>query len=274
MTHLFQRDLKPADLGHGRVLAQSLALTILAIGVSYLLFPGEASLIAVFLVAFGMSKTVRGLLEYNRYQIWGGLCTPRRANTRLAVSLSSIFAGILVIYAAASLLVPESQIMALFGRQVGDFGDHSITEVQFGDLSGVLTHNLAVLGICFLFALIYQTGGIMLVLAWNASVWGVVFPTIARTAPDQGVHGVFSYFLKSMVCIGPHLALEAVAYVLAAMSGVFLSKALGKYRIRSAEFRQVSGAVIKVGLVGTGILVIASLVESLLAPAMVGLIFG
>ena len=114
----------------------------------------------------------------------------------------------------------------------------------------------------------------MLVLALNASVWGVVFPTIARTAPDQGGHGALTYLVKSFACILPHLALEAVAYVLGAMAGVFLSRALGKYKIRFAEFRQVTDAVLKVGLVGVGGLIIASLLESPLAPAMVQLLFG
>ena len=112
----------------------------------------------------------------------------------------------------------------------------------------------------------------LLVLAWNASVWGVVFPFIARTAPDQSA-GAVGYFLKSFVSIFPHLLLEAVGYVLVAMAGVFLSKSLQKYEVGSARFNQVAVAAGKLVVLASGMVALGGVVEAVVAPALIGLLF-
>jgi hypothetical protein len=185
----------------------------------------------------------------------------------------SIFMAILATYAVFTLLVPFSSISEFFSRQAGDFSGRSITEISFGTFRNIFFHNLAVLLISFLFSLIYLHGGMMLVLAWNASVWGVVFACIARTAPDQSAGGPAVYLLKSLVCILPHLILEALSYILIAMSGVFLSKAIQKYALASPQFAQVGGAVIRISLLALGILVLASILETQVAPVFVSVLF-
>ena len=252
---------------------QALLVAAIAIGAGFLLFPAEASLIGVFLVALAQSRTVELLLERNRDDIWEKRRTPGRANLRLALSLLTIFVGVVLTYAVATLLVPETALYSLFDRQMGDFGGHSMTDVVFDDFGGVLGHNALVLVVCLLAAVLYRHGGMLLVLAWNASVWGVVFATIARTAPDAGAGGAVFYFLKAFLAIFPHLLLEAAAYVLIAMAGVFVSKAFQKYRLDSTDFRQVMGAAGRVGLISVGLLVAAGLCEALLAPALIGVLF-
>jgi len=248
--------------------------TVTGIGAGFLLFPAEASLIGVFLVALAQHRTVEALLDRNRDEIWGGQRPPREANFRLARSLLVFFLGVLVTYSAATLLVPASRLLDLFGRQVGGFGGVSITGVSFGEPLALLGHNLLVMLACFLFSLLYRHGGMLLVLAWNASVWGVVFPFIARTAPDAGPGGAALYFLRSFASIFPHLLMEAAGYVLVAMAGVFLSKALRKYPAGSREFLQVAAAVGRLALLAAALLAGAAAVEAYLAPALIGAFFG
>jgi hypothetical protein len=272
--YVFDKYYQSGRYGNGIIAMETVLVSVLGIGSGFLLFPAEASLIGVFLVAFAQARTVEALLERNRQEVWGGKMDTARANLRLAVSLLTLFLGILLTYALATLVVPEARLVGLFERQIGDFGGHSITDVVFDDLPAVLGHNAVVLVACFLFSLLYRHGGMLLVLAWNASVWGVVFPYIARTAPDQSAGGAVVYFLKSFTSIFPHLFLEALAYILIAMAGVFLSKALQKYEIGSGQFNQVAMAVARIAALSGLLLVVASAVEAMVAPALIQLFFG
>ncbi len=76
-----------------------------------------------------------------------------------------------------------------------------------------------------------------------------------------------------MVCITPHLAIEAIAYVFIAMAGVFLSRGLARHGIRSRKFTQVGLAVLR--FVGAAViaLVLAAVLESELAPKLVAVMF-
>lgn len=261
------------DPGRLVLFLQALVMSALSIGAGFLLFPAEASLIGVFLVAIAQSGTAHLLLERNRDEIWTQRKDAGRANLRLATSLLTIFVGVVLTYAAATLLVPQDALLTLFDRQIGDFGGHSLTEVVFDDLGGVLGTNALVLVLCLLVAVFYRHGGMLLVLGWNASVWGVVFAYVARTAPDAGAGGTALYFGKSFFAIFPHLALEATAYVLAAMAGVFFSKAVQKYGLGSRDFVQVMGAVGRVGAAALAMLVLAALCEAWLAPAFIRALF-
>lgn len=266
-----ERAALPGDLP---ILLRSLLASALGIAFGLLVFPAEAGLVGVFLVALAQAGLVEALLARNRDDIWQGRESPGRANWRLARSLLVVFLGILLAWTAATLLVPLAALEVHFSRQIGDFGGHSLAAVRFAGFAALLGHNALVAAVGFLCALVYRHGGMLLVLAWNASVWGVVFPYIARTAPDAGAGGALGYTLLAHLCILPHLLLEASAYVAAAMAGVFLSKAAQKYRPDSADFRQVLGAVARIAAAALLLLVAAAAAESLLAPALVAALFG
>ncbi len=271
--YLFDKYYATGQYGNGTIIIESVLVSALGIGSGFLLFPAEASLIGVFLVAFAQARTVEVLLDRNRDEVWGGKIPTAQANLRLAMSLFTLFMGILGTYALVTLVVPDERLIGLFERQIGGYGGHSITDVVFDDLGAVIGHNVIVLVACFLFSLIYRHGGMLLVLAWNASAWGVVFPYIARTAPDQSTGGAVVYFFKSFASIFPHLFLEAIAYILIAMAGVFLSKSLQKYELGSKPFNQVAMAVARIGALALAVLVTASVVEAMVAPALIDLFF-
>jgi uncharacterized membrane protein SpoIIM required for sporulation len=270
---LFEKDGKPPDLRLGPLFLQSVAFAGFGITAGILLFPAEASLVGVFLIALGQARTVHALLDRNRDEIWGKLCSPREANLRLAVAQGVIFAGVLVAYGAAALVLPEARALEALARQVGDYGGRSLADVRFDGVGVVLGHNLVVALVGFLFALLYRHGGLLLVLAWNASVWGAVFPWLARTAPDAGAGGTLVYLAKTLAAILPHLAPEAAAYVLVATAGVFLSKTVARYEWGEPRFKQAAGASARLLGLGLALLAGASLVEAFVTPALVALLF-
>jgi len=252
---------------------ESVLVATVGIGFGFVLFPSEASIIGVFLIAMGQSGTVRVLLDRNRDDIWSGKVPPTRANMQLALRLLVLFVGALATYAVATLVVPLDRVQDLFGRQLGGFAGQSLTTLRFGNFGAILGHNMLVMLACLLFSLAYRHGGMLLVLAWNASVWGSVFAYIARTAVLQSGGSLAGYVVRSMICILPHLLLEALGYVLIAMAGVFASKALVKYRLESDALHTVIRAAAGIAAVALCCVFLAALTESFVAQTLVAWLF-
>lgn len=259
--------------GHRRVLFYGLMSTAVGISCGLLLWSEAASLIGVLLVAMSQAGIVEGLLDRNRDEIWGEKLEPNVANRRLALSLLILFLGVFFAYVITVQLAPEAKIEDWFERQLGNFAAGSLLDIDFSNFEHLIGRNVLVLAACFAFALIYRHGGMLLVLAWNASRWGVIFSYLARQAATEPDVNSVVYLGKTFLCIGPHLVLEAIAYILVAMSGVFLSKAIAKYRYDSDEFLQVGSAVLKIFWTSLLVLIVAAGVEATVAPFMVELLF-
>ncbi len=271
--YLFDKRYAEGRFGYPLLLIESVVTTVLGISMGFLLFPEEAGLVGVFLIALSQGRTVNVLLERNRSEIWEGRSTPGAANFKLAKCLFVIFIGILLTYAMATLFVPDAGLDKLFERQIGDYAGQSVDGMVFSDVGDILGHNMIVLLACFLFSLLYRHGGMLFILAWNASVWGVVFSYLARSAPDITKAGSIFFATKFFLSIFPHLLLEALAYIFIAMAGVFVSKALQKYEPGSTKFNQVSIAAIKIALLSILTLIAAGGLESALTPVLIDLMF-
>ena len=277
--------LKQDNLSPLALFVRSLALSGLGIGCGAMLFPSEASLVGVALFAFSQGKTVEALLDRNRDEIWGEIISPTRANIKLAMSLMVIFLGVFATYLFAVQVVAGhfnslAPVERLFDKQIGDFGAGRFEDIVFNRFGLILKHNAGVLFACFSFALIYRHAGMLLVLAWNASVWGAVFSYLGLVATEDDGGLVASslypaiYVGKTLLCILPHLISEAVAYVLVAMAGVFTSLLLERHKVGSDSFMQVTRAVLNIFAYALGWLCFAALVEAYGAPALRGLVFG
>lgn len=243
---------------------RALLATLLGIACAVLLFPGHAGLVGVVLAGFAQAATVNALLDRNRDEIWGELYPPGLANWRLAKGLMAIFLGIFVAYLVAVQLAPDARLEGWFGAQLGNFVGGSVRDIDFGTFGELMAGNGLVLVGSFLFALVYQHAGMLLVLAWNASRWGVVFSYV----------GAGGELLPTLGAILPHLVLEATAYVFAAMSGVFLSRGIRRHEMSSEAFAQVGNAVIRILIGSILLLCIAMLVEAYITPRLVELLLG
>ena len=161
---------------------------------------------------------------------------------RLAFAILAMFTGLLMAYALVSLAAPLATLDRIFDPQLAPFGGRTAGDLVLPGFLTLLGHNALVMIAGFLAALVYREGGILLVLGWNASLWGSAFPVLVRRAgPGEGVAAV-AELGRLLPGILPHLLLESMAYVLVAMAGVFLSKGLQRYRTGSPELRKVLDA--------------------------------
>jgi len=239
---VFQRLYDRLGFRDRLILVEAFVLGLGGIAASRVLFPDHAGLVSVFLAGFAAVDTLQRLLERNRDDIWQRGHGSYHANERLAFSILAMFTGFLGAYALVAMAVPLESVDGLFGPQLMPFRGRTSADLVLPGFLPLLGHNLLVMIAGFLAALIYREGGILLVLGWNASLWGAVFPAMARrAAPGGAVHAV-AELARLLPGILPHLLLESLAYVLVAMAGVFLSRGLLRHRAGSPELRRVLAA--------------------------------
>jgi len=144
-----------------------------------------------------------------------------------------LFLGIFLAYALFSIKFPNLLVQGVFSNQLKIIGVNVGQAVGGLDFWSILTNNLKILLIFFVLSLIFGAGSILF-LAWNASVWGVVFGYMA-THYVNAFDNFFGTFLKVM----PHMFLEAGAYFFAIVAGGIMSQAVLRESIGSKKFNYV-----------------------------------
>lgn len=146
---------------------------------------------------------------------------------------SMLFLGILCSYAIIQALMPVvaeekvflPQLTAYGALPTGEFGHVNFQTIFFG--------NFIVLCACFAFSLIYDVGS-MLFLTWNASVWGALIGYMASIVRpyENALFSFIDFFLR----VFPHMFTEAIAYFLAIIGGVIISKAIVQHKRADEAF--------------------------------------
>ncbi len=224
------------------VAAQS-ALVALLIGEYY--FPSVRLMASAALIALSLSNLTQTKLEENRRAIWEDRESPYRANLALARYFFKVFSAIFFVAIVFDWMLLEHWQVAM-----------RIVPRYRNEFLPLFTHNSGVLLACGLLSLVYGSGALTLVLAWNALHWAQSLSP-ALLSSDQGI---FSRVLYATSLL-PHLVCEVLAYVLAGMAGTFLGKALLKYNLLSREFYRVSRACVVILMFALAALLLGSFFE-------------
>lgn len=251
------------------LLLEGILVAAVGVGAASWLFPEEASLVCVFYASVATSDTMDRSLGWNRRAIFTGGTQPLVANLTLGTMLMMLFLGSTLGYAAFALTLPLETVDTLFSRQLEHMVHRDFQSMTFGSFGSVLGTNLSVMAFFFLAALLFHHGGVMLALGWSASVWAATFSTLARIWSDSGGPGLPESFLRVMGACLPHMLLEAAAYVLAGLAGVFIAKGLARHSLASQALASV--ALSCVALLGmAAVLVLAGAAfETQLTPMVV-----
>ncbi len=271
---VLQRTYKDGVPGPLNLFLEGILVALLGATFAGWLFPDEASLLAVFLAAVSTTDSMERLLLWNRDQIFDQQRPPREANIELALFLLVLFAGTTTGFSILALGLPLDAAEFLFDHQLKDYGGQSIKDLTFGTPVALLLHNTYVVLFFFILAIPFRQGGIMLAVAWNASVWAAAFSTMARNWSATDGPGLIEAYVRILGACAPHMALEAAAYCLAGLAGVFLSKALLKYSLESKELGSVLNSV-GLMLALAGFLVVSgALWEGFVAPRLLSVLVG
>ncbi|MDP7040956.1 MAG: stage II sporulation protein M [Myxococcota bacterium] len=270
MTEIYRHKVPHAP----QLFAASLAFTLFGILVSFKFFAAHAGMVSVFFAVMGMSPTFHILVDVNKKKVENlkVIGKPRwRADLRLAGNLLAIFVGMLLAYGLCGMWLELGPLEEAFDAQVGPWLGLSEASYEARDLPVILLNNLGVAFGTFVLALLYRIGGALIVLTWNASVWGILFAYFAKLQSSDGLDAALSY-VKTLSCVMPHTALEALGYICAALAGILVLRLIARGGDEDIPFKQTLGVVGILGLGSAIVTLVAALVESWLTPTLIGLI--
>jgi len=245
-----------------------LAYTIIGIGISVILFPEDPAVFGIAFIAIMVYPTINTLMgieeeiesKIERFSVLGFF----RDHQDIFKVYTLLFLGFLLGFSLFSLAMPqmatnhifENQVSVMYGRTTGNAVNFSLPLFK-----SLFINNLGVLVLCFITALLIGDGAILLII-WNASVWGTIFGVLAKTAALNATKNPFYYFFLVLLIVFPHMILEAFSYMSSATAGGIVSKALLKEQAFSARFNEVMKDTLILFLFSLIILVIAVLVET------------
>lgn len=234
----------------------------------------QAGVFSIFLAAAALLGPFNALLTENREAIWDRGENPRRANGRTVAGVLAIFLGMFVAFAVAASIQGEARTAAAFriALDAANINRDTILTRRFGSMGSLFVHNAWVLLTIVGLAFIYRSYGALLALTWNAALWAVVLCALVQRALASTEVGPLSFAVLSAAAIFPHLVLEALAYVTAALAAIFISKGIAKYGLGDPKLRKVVMAAGGLVLAAVAILLVAAAAEQLIAPNVLRLL--
>jgi len=166
-----------------------------------------------------------------------------------------LFLGIFLAYALFSLKFPNLLVQGVFDSQLRIIGINAGQATGGFSFSSIFTNNIKIVLIFLVLSLIFGAGSILF-LAWNASVWGVVFGFLATHYANA-----FDTFISTFLKVMPHMFLEAGAYFFAIVAGGIMSQAVLREKIGSKKFEYVLKDGLVFLTVSVLLLVVAAFVE-------------
>ncbi len=176
-----------------------------------------------------------------------------------------LFIGVFLAYMAIGIFTSNAYVDNYFIAQLRVAGIAGHATGIGGELLGIVTNNLLVLAICFVLSLAYGSGSILFIV-WNASVWGIVFGYFIRQSAAITHVNPALYFGKIFLPFLPHMVTEAASYVVAAMMGGVIAKAILRERLFSKKFYHILQDGLLLALFGFVLVMIAGVIEVFVFP--------
>ncbi|OVE74810.1 hypothetical protein BVX95_01060 [archaeon D22] len=239
LENLYSQNILQKNFYYAFVLG--FAYAIIGIGIAVLLFPNDPALVSVAFTALMFYPTLRKFLrkgeiqEAEKIEPSGGIFFKDKSG--IFKVYSYYFIGVLLSFSFLAILMPSLAANHLFNDQIsilyGHVTGNAIFTVPLFEI--IFFNNLTVMILCFVSALLIGDGAVFL-LTWNASVWGTIFGTLAKTASHASNKDPIIYFLLIFLIVFTHLIIEAFSYMVAATSGSILSQGFIGEKIRSKTF--------------------------------------
>ncbi len=234
---------------------------------------------ALLFTVCGLGGWIFPVFQRNAKEIWSHRRPARVANLLLALDLSMLYLGVLAGYAALTVLLgpgPEGGYLAAF-KGLDDVIDAigvDLTDRSFDTFHLLALHNLRVLAVFFLVGLILRYLGLLFVVVYNAAVWGVLLVVAVSGELAGWEAGGGLRCLLFVIGILPHTLLETLAYVLAAMAGVFSGRCVLQYRPSSKPFTRVGRSILRLLAVAFFVLLLAVIFEVFFAHGVNRILAG
>lgn len=194
-----------------------------------------------------------------------------KADLRLTQAVLVLFLGMMLAYSATALLLPPETMKEVFYYQLEPWLHIESPDYQNLHAWTLIHHNLMVALASFILSLIYRIGGTLLVLAWNASVWGTVFAYFAQLQGNS-MEAFVGDYLAMIACVFPHIVLEALGYIAATLAGLVAVRICISYGETDFKKKEAVKQLIGFAVVCVGTIFLAGTLEVTLAPFLFGLL--
>jgi len=208
--------------------------TCIGIGLSYLIFPGNVGLASVAFTSILMMPSLVNLVvreeEFQRKGRKLSLITMMQDYLPVVKVYLNLFLGSFFAYIVFSMLLSGSIVPVVFSAQFGGASSASLSGAATFDstlFSYILVNNMVIVFLCFFISFLFGNGAIFFI-TWNASVWGVFFGNLAVRTAQVLNNSPLSLILTILVVVITFVIIEALAYIMAAVSGSVLSKSVLK----------------------------------------------
>jgi len=249
-----------------------IAYTIIGIGTAVVLFPEDPAIVAVAFTAILIIPTVNKLFKQAEYiegkRKKSNLLLFFRDHYQIFIIYALLFLGIFIVFSFFSIMLPNLAVNHIFENQLevkyGKTGSAVITGdavVGTSIFKKIFFNNLSVLILCLITAFLFGDGAFFLI-TWNASVWGIIFGHLAKTAAFAMGKDPFIYFLLIFASVFPHMMLEALSYFSSAAAGGILSGGFTREKFMSEKFVHVLRDFILLMVLSIFIVFIAAYVET------------
>lgn len=246
----------------------------LGIGSALLLFPKEVGLAAVAFTSLLALPSLNRMLTLETKQAAAerkfDLTDPFKNHKDIFSVYIFLFIGVLLVFSIFSIILPDIATNRIFAEQITAVGLAG-NATGGGSFTSIFSNNMIVFLFALIASFIYGAGAIFIII-WNASVWGVVFGVIARDASTIVNYNPFVYLFLIMIAITPHMLTEAAAYIMAAISGGIVSKAVILENAFSERFTKIIQDALVIFFVAVVLLVFAAYVESNITPKLFNLV--
>lgn len=283
LTNPYKAEAHPAWLLlHGAI------YTIIAFGLAQWLWPGQASMVFVFLITAACIPLLYNIIKYEEekdyYEESEVILLKEHSTTVLAYFM--LFIGVTLTIALLFILTPEQSIYNSFQAQIQTLqainphqqitGAATLTgafsSMEF--FTHIFLNNMKVLLFCIIFSFLYGAGAIF-ILVWNGSVLGIAIgdrirTLVAEIAGTTGIQAAGTYLGVGAHTVflryGIHGSLEMIAYIIAGLAGGIISVATIRHHWSTRKFEHIVMDSADLILLAIAILFVAGVWEAWVTP--------
>ena len=210
---------------------EAVGFCVMGLAFAHAVGEAHAGVVSLFLASAALSSRFKQVVRRHR----------RASAARRVLAVVPMGMGAFVAYGVVCGLLGPDEVRERFAFAVSatGVGVEGLSADRFRSSWGLLGHNLLVLLSAFLLAFVYRGFGALLTLVWNAAAWAAALVLLAR--PDQPLG-------RALLAVAPHLALEGLAFICAALAGVGVGTHLAGNRGLRTTGRLAGVAVLAVVL--------------------------
>lgn len=248
----------------------------IGIFLSLVIFPGQGSLISVFLTTMAVIPLVYNIIKMEEKKDTSKLDEKHllKEHFHAIMAFFYFFLGAVLSYAFWYVVLSKSYHPDLFGVQLDTIRSirSNITGnayAGFQTFMQILVNNVKVLIFCILFSFLYGVGGIF-ILTWNASVIGVAIGSTIRSSIAQVTEKVglnyASAITYGLLRYSIHGIPEILSYFVAGLAGGIISSAIIKHDFGSKNYLKIITDSSVLILISFFLVVISAFLEVYITP--------